>query len=172
MEILIYVFAANIAIAAVLANLAIWAPRPTWVRFSALIVTAVFVPIVYLGVAELLSKPKPMNLEWYDRDAEQAAILGVSFHEGEAIYLWLRVDNAMEPRYYVLPWRQQLAERLEDAIENAINRNATAVLRMPFFRRSFDELGHLNLDVILPPVPPQKTPPVPPRVFNPRPRDT
>ncbi|MCG8546232.1 MAG: hypothetical protein MJE12_18700 [Alphaproteobacteria bacterium] len=168
MSILIYLFIVTISVAAVLAAIAIWAPRAPKVRIGALVVTALFIPLAYLQAIELLSKPKPVSFEWFDRDVQLAHVLGASMDEGRAIYLWLRVDGEVEPRYYVMPWRQEAAEKLEDVIDNAIRQNSTVVLKKPFIRKSENEMGDLNAHVIPPPMPPQKLPTVPPRVFNPR----
>ena len=168
MTILFYVFAGATGIAAALASIAIWAPRPTRVRVIALLIAVLFIPMVYVQLIEMLSKPKPMSFEWYEQNAEEADLLSVSLHEGESIYLWLRLADSFEPRYYVVPWNLQLAERLEDAVDEAVRRNSRVIIRRPFYRRSFEEWGDLNVEIIPPPLPPQKLPPMPPRIFNPR----
>ena len=168
MDILFYVFAGATGIAAALASIAIWAPRPTRVRVLAVTVTLLFIPVAYVELAELLSKPKPMSFEWYERNTDKALLLGTTLDEGKAIYLWLRLDGSLEPRNYKIPWNLRLAEKLEDASEDAVRRNSTIVLRNPFWRRSFDEWGDLNVEIIPPPLPPLKMPPPAPRFFNPR----
>ena len=60
----------------------------------------------------MLSKPKPASFEWYERGTDNAVLLGVSFDEGQFIYLWLRIADALEPRSYVIPWNLKLAEKL------------------------------------------------------------
>ncbi|MFQ5764607.1 MAG: hypothetical protein ACE5GT_06740 [Rhodospirillales bacterium] len=168
MSILFYVFAGAAGIAAALATIAIWAPRPTRVRLLAVAVTTLFLPLVYVQMAEMLSRPKPAPFEWYERQTKEAVVLGVSLDEGESIYLWLRLADSIEPRYYVVPWNLRLAERLEEALDEAIQSNAMIVLQNPFYRRSLEQWGDLNVDIIPPPLPPQKLPPLPPRLFNPR----
>lgn len=168
MESVIYLYAGGVLIAAILASIAIWAPRVTRTRVIALIVAILFIPLGYIQLVEMLSKPKPATHEWFKRDAGKAEVLSVSFNEGRAIYLWLRVDGALEPSYYVLPWAQNTAEQLEDAIEDASRRNGTVILKQPFFRRSFDEAGEMNVEVVLPELPIVKPPPFQPKVFNPR----
>ena len=168
MDALFYVFAGATVIAGALATIAIWAPRPTRVRVVALVIAVLFMPTVYLQTTELLSRPKPMSFEWYERDAEKASVLGVSFDEGQSIYLWLMLAGSVEPRSYVVPWNLRLAERLEDAVEAAVIARSTVVIDRPFNRKSLDDLGDFNVDVILPPMPPMKKPPPPARVFNPR----
>jgi hypothetical protein len=168
MDILFYVFAGATGVAAALAAIAIWAPRPTRVRVVALGIAALFIPIVYVQSIEMLSKPKPASFEWYQRSADSAELLGVSFVEGRSIYLWLRIAGAPEPRSYVIPWNLTLAEKLEDAVDDAVRKKSTILLKKPFYRRSLEEWGDLNVEIKPPPLPPLKKPPLPPRVFNPR----
>ena len=168
MDVLFWVFALAALVAAALAGLAIWAPRRTGVRIAALVVLTLFLPVVYVQSVELLSKPKPMSFEWYHRHVDGAQLLGVSLDEGRAIYLWLRLDGSLEPRAYSLPWSLAIAERLEDAVDEAVRRGAIIIIRKPFFRESLEELGELNVDIQPPPVGPLKKPPLPPQIFNPR----
>lgn len=172
MENLIYIFIASVGMAALLATIAIWSPRRTRIRVVAIVVTAMFLPLGYVELVELLSNPKPMSYEWFKSDAEFATVLGVSFEEGVAIYLWLRLDDEIKPRYYVLPWGNKLAERLEEAVDDAVSKYSTVVIPTPFSPKSLEELGNMNIRIIPPPVPPTKTPPfAQPRVFNPRKQD-
>ncbi len=172
MENLIYIFIASVGMAALLATIAIWSPRRTRIRVVAIVVTAMFLPLGYVELVELLSNPKPMSYEWFKSDAEFATVLGVSFEEGVAIYLWLRLEDEIRPRYYVLPWGNKLAERLEEAVDDAVSQNSTVVIPTPFSPKSLEELGNMNVRIIPPPVPPTKTPPfAKPRVFNPRKQD-
>jgi hypothetical protein len=165
---LLLFFIAATAVAALLASLAIWAPRRPLVRFAALAAVVLFIPIGYLPLNELLARPKPIAFEWFRRNVEQAQLLGVSLDEGRAIYLWLRVDKDIEPRYYVMPWRQDTAEKLEELIDNALRRHATIILKKPFIRKFMEDMGDLNANVVPPPLPPQKMPTPPPQIFNPR----
>ena len=168
MDTLFYIFAGATGVAAALASIAIWAPRRTSVRVTALLVAALFIPIAYVELIEMLSKPKPMSFEWFERSVDKATVLGISLHEGTAIYMWLRLDGAIAPRYYVLPWRQALAERLEDAIEDAIARRTGVIITKPFEPKNFKDGGRLNVEIVPPPTPPLKKPLLPPQIFNPR----
>ncbi|MDA1090116.1 MAG: hypothetical protein O3A85_07375 [Proteobacteria bacterium] len=169
MDILFYVFAGATGIAAALAALAIWAPRSTKVRVAAIVITTLFIPILYVELIEMLSKPKPMSFEWIERNTMDAVLLGTSLDEGNAIYLWLLLAGSSEPRYYKVPWNLKLAEKLEDAVDDAVLENSTIVLKKPFYRRSLEDWGDLNVDIMPPPLPPQKAfPSAPARIFNPR----
>ena len=168
MNVLPYIFAITIGVALILATIAIWAPRRPSVRIAALIATILFIPIGYIQLMEMLARPKPVSFEWFRKDVEQAQLLAASLDEGRAIYLWLRVDQDVEPRYYVLPWKQETAEKLEDLIDNALRNNATIVLKQPFIQKFMEDLGDLNANIVPPPLPPQKMPTPPPQIFNPR----
>jgi hypothetical protein len=166
---LTYLILAVVLLAAGLASIAAWAPRRTWVRVSALVITILIVPIGFLQVTELLSRPKPANYEWLRRNVDKVTVLSISFHEEHAIYLWVRLDGDLRPRYYSLPWSNTLAENLQDTLEEAVGQNGNVVLRNFFSRQSLDDYGDLNVEIVPPPVPPQKPPYAsPPRVFNPR----
>ena len=172
MKDLFLVFIALLAVTALLASIAIWSRRRTPVRTLAVVLTALFIPIGYLGVTQLLSQPKPMAHEWFKRHVDEATLLGVSVREGEAIYLWLRLDDSLEPRYYVLPWQQQLAEKLQNIVDEAIQEGASVTISNPFSRRAFDDLGSMNVQIIRPPQLPMKPPSPPPQFFNPREHST
>lgn len=168
MDIIFYIFAAAIGTAGLLTSIAIWAPRKTPIRVLALAAMTLFLPIVYVQFVGLLSKPKPASWEWIDRDVDSAQVLSVSFDEGKAIYLWLRLNGTIAPRFYSLPWRQQTAEDLEDAMEQANLSRSGVIVRNPFSRRSLEERGGISVEIIPPATQPLKKPTIPPRVYNPR----
>jgi len=168
-EPLYVLFACATVLAALLAAIAIRAPRATPVRAIAVAITAAFLPFAYLGLSEILARPKPVTHEWFNASAKHAMVLGVSLHEGKAIYLWLRVDESLEPRYYRLPWQQRNAEKLQKAIEEAAEEDDIGVrIDNPFARDSWTNQGEINVELVRPPVPRPKYPQPPPRIFNPR----
>jgi len=168
MDVIYYIFAAAIGTAALLASIAIWAPRKTPIRVLALAAMTLFLPIIYAQFVGLLSKPKPVAWEWMDRDVDRAQLLSVSFDEGKAIYVWLRLNGMIEPRFYSLPWRQQTAEDLEDAMEQANRTRSNVIVTNPFSKRSLEERGGITVEIIPPATQPLKKPTIPPRVYNPR----
>jgi hypothetical protein len=167
-EPLYLIFACFTALAALLAAIAIRTPRATPVRAAAIAVTAAFIPFAYLGLNEILARPKPMTHEWFRAAAEHAMVLGVSLEEGKAIYLWLRVDDTMEPRYYRFPWQQRNAEKLQKAITRAVEEGLGVRVENPFSKDSWTSQGEINIDLVRPPGPPMKSPPPAPQIFNPR----
>src|SRR3546814_892358 len=77
----------------------------------------ILIGLVYRGATELLSRPKPLRLEW--RDAGKAEVVSAMPIEDEAIYLWLSMPDEREPRAYVLPWSRDVAQQLQDATNKA-----------------------------------------------------
>lgn len=169
-EPLYLLFVCATLLVALLAAIAIRAPRAISLRVAALVITAAFLPFVYLGLTEILARPKPMTHEWFNSSAKQAMVLGVSLDEGKAIYLWLRVDGSLEPRYYRLPWQQRNAEKLQKAVEEAAEEDVGVRIQNPFSRQSWTNQGEINVELVRPPMPPMKHPAPPPRIFNPRER--
>ncbi len=51
MDVIYYIFAATIGTAALLASIAIWAPRKTPIRVLALAAMTLFIPIIYAQFA-------------------------------------------------------------------------------------------------------------------------
>jgi len=125
------------------------------------------VPIVYFQAKKMLSRPKLANIEWLRRNVDNVTVLSASFDEQRAIYLWVRFEGDIQPRYYSLPWSNRLAENLQDTLEEAVQQNGNVVLRHFFSRQSLGDYGDLNVEIVPPTVPPQKPTYIsPPRVFN------
>ena len=142
------------SLAAILANIALWAPRRIWVKIGALATITALLPTVYLSLSEMLSRPKPIEIEWANRELAEATVLGAQLDEGKAIYVWLGLEGYDEPRAYTLPWDEQLAKQLHGA-ERSAEQNGTRVkMRLPF-EDSFDKRG-ARFYAAPPPPPPEK----------------
>ena len=126
-------FALLAVVAAALASVAVWSPRRTAVRAGALALAALFLPTAWLALGDLMSRPKPVAFEWWQREAEAATVLAAQLREGDGVYLWLQLDGTLEPRAYRLPWDRQLAEQLEKAQAEA-QRNGTGLRHAPAVR--------------------------------------
>ena len=133
---LFHLFAASAALAVVLAGISIWSHRKLWAKISAVAATALFIPAIYLSYADLLSRPKPASLEWWNQDASEATVVGSKLREGEAIYLWIELAGTDEPRAYKLPWHQQLAKELYGAQREAEAKGTKVQMRFPFKDRT------------------------------------
>jgi len=129
---IIFLFVPLVLVAALLSNIGIWSPRRMWIKVSALSAAVLFIPLSYTSLSELMSRPKPVALEWLRRELPEATLLGANMQENQAIYLWLKVPEIEEPRAYTLPWNRKLAEQLQRAQRQAKkNRNGVRV-RRPF----------------------------------------
>jgi len=112
----------------------------------------VLIAVVYGGGIELLSRPKPLRLEW--RDAAEAQVLGALPVENEAIYVWLVMPDSPEPRAYALPWSVQAAQQLQDAQSEA-SVNGTGVQMTRPFEPSLDDREPMFYAMPQPAMPPK-----------------
>ncbi len=154
---LTYFAGGALAVACVLTSISIWAPRKVAVRSAALAVAAIFVPLSYASFATLLSKPKPVSLEWIRASTEEANVLGATVREGEAIYVWLQMPDIPEPRAYMLPWSLELAKQLQDARREAEQQGTGLGMRLPF-ERSWDNQKPKFYPLPQPALPPKDAP--------------
>lgn len=150
-------FAGLGALAFVLANIAIWAPRRLRVKLAALVTAAVFLPALYLSLSEMLSRPKPVAAEWLRRELAEATVLDAQLQEGRAIYIWLAIEGADEPRAYALPWSERLARQLHGARRNAETSGTRLKMRLPF-RPSLDRRQQVFYATPQPPPPEKQVP--------------
>jgi hypothetical protein len=154
---LFLLFAVFVLLAGALAIIAVRAPRRLAVKAAAVATAALFIPTAYAGLTDLLSRPKPVALEWVKRHAAEATILGSLIREGDGIYLWLQTPDGPEPRAYVLPWDRKVAQQLQDARRAAERQRTGLRMRRPF-RASLDEREALFYAEPQPPQP-EKRPP-------------
>ena len=129
---LLALFGVATVLAAILANIGIWSPRHIWVKLSAVIAVALFLPVAYFALTELLSRPKPVNVEWAQRTVPEAVVLGSNMIEDKAIYLWLGFEGQDEPRAYTLPWSENLAKQMRKAQQEADAEGTSVKMRRPF----------------------------------------
>ena len=132
MDVLPYLFSIVVLLIAALATIGIWSRRRMWLKAAAVVITMLFLPAAYAAFVGLLSKPKPVEFEWIQREMEEAIVLGATIREGDAIYLWLQMSGIMGPRSYVLPWNTELAEDLQAALREAEENGAGLRMRVPF----------------------------------------
>jgi hypothetical protein len=123
---------AGAALAAVLVNIGFWSPRRLWVKLAALGIAALFIPVSYAAMGELFGRPKPIDLEWTQNPPPDASVLAAEIREDVAIYLWLSLEGASEPRSYVLPWDEKLARELHEARREAQSQGTGLRMRRPF----------------------------------------
>ncbi len=125
-------YAVFVVLAAVLALIAIWSRRRLVFRAGSVALLALTAAVAYGAFNDLLSRPKPAALEFRGAGIEEAEVIGAALREGRGIYLWLRLPDVIEPRYYVLPWNLPLAEELQKVMREAKRNRAGMAMRLPF----------------------------------------
>ncbi|MGH6904186.1 MAG: hypothetical protein ACREIR_15740 [Geminicoccaceae bacterium] len=163
-------FVGAAALAATLGLISIWAPRRLAIKAAALAATVLFLPLAYASLVELLSQPKPVDLEWWLSDAADAEVLAARQVENQGIYLWLQLPDIAEPRAYVLPWDRASAEQLQQALREAEQQGSGVQMRSPF-EPSLDDREPKFYALPQPALPPKDLVEPPPEFYQPPGRD-
>lgn len=82
-----------VALAGGLVAIAIRGDKGVGLKAGALVLAAGLMATAYAGYGELLGRAKPVSQEWFARDAAEATVLASQMREGEAIFLWLRLEG-------------------------------------------------------------------------------
>jgi hypothetical protein len=163
-------FAMTVALAATLGLIGIWAPRRLAIKGAALAAVVLFLPLAYASLVELLSKPKPVDLEWVLSGTTEAEVVASRLVEDRGIYLWLQLPDVFEPRAYVLPWDRTSAEQLQQALREAEQQGSAVQMRLPF-EPSLEERAPKFYALPQPALPPKDLVQPPPQFYQPPGRD-
>ncbi len=115
-------------------------------RFENLAIVFLFVAavsVVYLANLSLLSLPKPIQNEYFQNG--NGKVLYFYFEEDVAIYLLFQERSDEPPRWYVMPWVEKEAARLEE-----LRRGSIGILAVNLFG-SFDRSADLQYFHAVPP---------------------
>lgn len=94
---------------------------------------AVLLAVLFFGYSDMLGRPKSTTLEVARGGAEDVKVLGSYVLEGKGVYLWVQLPSVDEPRYYQLPWDENTAKALQEAVrKNADAHGGGVRMRMPF----------------------------------------
>jgi hypothetical protein len=129
-----------------------------------------FLPFSYASLVGLLSKPKPLDLEWWQSEAAEAEVFASRLVEDEAIYVWLQLPEVVEQRAYVLPWDRARAEQLQNATREAQQNGGGVRMRLPF-EPSLDDHEPKFYAQPQPALPPKDLVQPPPEPYQPPGRD-
>jgi hypothetical protein len=163
-------FIVGAALVGMLSLISIWAPRRLAIKGTALTTAVLFLPVSYVALVDLLSKPKPVDLEWWQSEAAEAEVLASRMIEDEAIYLWLQLPDLSEPRAYVLPWDRASAEQLQQAMREAEQNGGGVQMRVPF-EPSLEDREPKFYALPQPALPPKDLTDPEPEVYQPPGRD-
>jgi len=125
-------YTAMVALAGAIAAVALWARVRRTLKVVVLALTAAWLVVAYGALAELLSRPKPVSLEFARTQAAEADVLAGRIVEDEAIYVWLGFGDLVEPRAYRLPFDRETAEQLRKALEESREQGGGVKMRLPF----------------------------------------
>jgi hypothetical protein len=92
-------------------------------------------------------------------------VLGSTFRENEAIYVWLQLEHVAEPRAYALPWSRDLAEQLQTAQREADESQSEVRMRLPF-EPTLDDREPKFYALPQPPLPPKDVGRAPAQVYE------
>ena len=140
--------------------LTIWSRKK--VKYKVLSITiGVFAYFIsYATLLEILSRPKPKNLEILNKYVEEVTLLHVSWVEGEAIHILIRLDEVKEPRLYSFPWDPIQAQEFDEALEKGRENNEEVRISNPFFVSNLEERKTLIYSSPAKPLPAKKPPEV------------
>ena len=111
------VFLHNCCLTAILTSLIFKSRKRTYTKFLILILGISIFLISYVSLLEILSRPKPKNLELLNKYVKEVTLLHVSWIEGESIHILIRLDGIKEPRLYSFPWDPIQAQEFDEALE-------------------------------------------------------
>jgi hypothetical protein len=146
-------YAIAIVLAGLLALIAIMAPRRRRLKCAALACTALFLPMSYLAANDLLSRPKPLQIEVARDHLRNAIVTASVLREKQAIYLWLQLPGIAEPRAYQLPWDEQIAIELHKAQREAEVEGTQVQMQLPEAETLDDEEPMFQAISRIPPPP-------------------
>ena len=125
-------------------------------RISAVPLLLIGLGLGFVGVSELMGRPKPADQIWLEGEETSARVLAMRLEKDVAIYLWVLLPNDPTPRAYALPWLRRTAEKLDEAMRKAENEDRRVEIEGAMSKWSLFSDGELPIAIIAPPKPPQK----------------
>lgn len=108
-----------------------WTTRAGVIRLVGLVLMIGTVTFTILSSLEATGRPKLIAIETLK--ASKAVVLAAQGVENVAIYIWMQLPGTLEPRYYVLPWSQDVAQELKKAMD-ALKPGEQLMMTNPFER--------------------------------------
>ena len=139
MDSLIILYAVFVVMIAALTWIALRSAEGLAARLGAMTLALGLMAASYVGLLELLGRPKPVELAWALDLSLEPEVLATELREGEAIFLWLRDETSPVPMSYRLPWSLEQAKRLQQARQQAEANGTDMRMRQQSGERSDDE---------------------------------
>ena len=149
-----------VILTAILTSLIFKSRKKTYTKFLTLILGISIFLISYVSLLEILSRPKPKNLEILHKYVEEVTLLHVSWVEGEAIHILIRLDGVKEPRLYSFPWDPIQAQEFDEALEKGRENGEEVKIANPFYPTNAEERKTLVYTAPAKPLPPKEAPEV------------
>ncbi|NKB61319.1 MAG: hypothetical protein GKR95_03980 [Gammaproteobacteria bacterium] len=111
-----------------LATIAVWSRKSLGVRMLAIVALAGMILLNYSALVNLLGRPQPIDSLGSSSIDKDAIVLAASMAEGESIYLWLRLPNEYQPRYYRMDWNYEDAVALKKAMDRSTREESTLMM--------------------------------------------
>ena len=139
MEFLNWFFTILTILIACILSITVWSRKEVKYKVLSLILGTFCFIISYGSMLEILSRPKPKNLELLNKYANELTLLHVNWVEGEAIYLLVQLDDLNEPRLYKFPWNASQAQEYDEMLEKGRESGEEVKITNPFYPTNSEE---------------------------------
>ena len=158
MEFLNWFFTILTILIACILSITVWSRKEVKYKVLSLILGTFCFIISYGSMLEILSRPKPKNLELLNKYANELTLLHVNWVEGEAIYLLVQLDDLIEPRLYEFPWNAAQAQEYDEMLEKGRENGEEVKIANPFYPTNAEERKTIIYTAPAKPLPPKEAP--------------
>ena len=143
---------------ALLTSISFKSRKNLYLKILSLILGFFIFLLSYVSLIEVLSRPKPKNLELLNRYVKEITLLHVTWIEGESIHILTMLDGFKEPRLYEFPWDPIQAQEFDEALEKGRENNEEVRIANPFFISNVEERKTIIYSSPAKPLPAKKPP--------------
>lgn len=111
--------------------------------------------VAFAAYSSFLGQPKPVNLEFIVSNKEMT-LLSVHMKKGEMIWLWVKHPDYIQPLYYGIPWSEKLAKEITKKQMKSKATGQPIKINGLLSKRYQKNFSQLNLNIVVPPKPPEK----------------
>ena len=158
MDLLNWFFALLTILISFIIAISIWSRKKIKYKILSILLGIFAYFISYATLIEILSRPKPKNLELLNKYANELTLLHVNWVEGEAIYLLVQLDDIIEPRLYEFPWNAAQAQEYDEMLEKGRENGEEVKIANPFFPTNAEERKTIIYTAPAKPLPPKEAP--------------
>jgi len=158
MDLLNWFFALLTILITFIIAISIWSRKKVKYKILSILLGVFAYFISYATLLEILSRPKPKNLELLNKYANELTLLHVNWVEGEAIYLLVQLDDIIEPRLYEFPWNAAQAQEYDEMLEKGRENGEEVKIANPFFPTNAEERKTIIYTAPAKPLPPKEAP--------------